>query len=1562
MKNLKSIIALFVLTVFSVNVWGSTFTKVTTTPSDWSGEYLLVYETSTTSGLSWNGLDAGKNGVSQKISDGTITATNPITIIVAKLTIDGYCIQVKGGTNNGSYISTSTNGTPSYSNGLKFVTTQDRIDLEMDESGAVQIYQSPTSGNMYLLYNKNSGDSNERFRFYKNTNLGGANYSTPYLYLKEPDCTAPTTPLSISASSTPIALNKTADISTTGGNGGAITYEVTPSTGKVENGVFSATAEGTYKVTAHQDQTDGGVCAQDADVTITVGPIQFGDYVTQCCTPWTPTLSYAKTTMQVGEEQDAVVGTTHGTATYTSNNPSSVEVNESTGHIKAVGGGTATISVTWAGDETYCEQSTSSQEITVNGSLQVTFNGNGADGGTEMEAQMVEYNVATNINKNTYTKTGYTFQGWAETSEATSIKYTDEQSVTFTAGVELFAVWRINAHVVTVQDAIGGTIAIEPKTTTIDYGTTVTATATLATGYNFVTWSATPEVTFAEATNKNTTFPMPDYDVLLTAEYTPILVTKIDLKKGSEVVTALEFEKNVTPSVTLTTAFTPADALDKTVEWHSGNTDVVTVNNGEIGPVGLGTATVTATSMVVPSVYGSVTVTVYEWQDADPKYTLTNQPASTVYYETNKINFSNWTIEHNFKRSDDATKIKQEDVASSNWTVTLGGEVIANNYTLTTADNSKALVIKVGETTLYNQTLTVNEKAKHTYIDRVHENETKVMIDTYTIPSLTNTTAKTEGTCEETHYVFKGWVAEANADAPNDDNLIAAGGSTTAEADAIFYAVWAERKNVTEDRTMSYGWESTDSKTGWTISSNGTNSNYKHSGAKSGEFTQSTSTNPIWVNCIQTSSVIAKPKHIQCYYSKSSGNTNSNSYWAIETKPNSGSWTEVAAGKTFNKVTEGTFELLEADLTAYTNVIVAVNVKTTQADRIIDDVVLTYEVTEPKDIDYITECVTRYELSFDANGGTGTAPATILLKEGGKVALPNATLTKAYNTFSGWNDGSKTTAAGAEYTMPGHDVNMKAQWTACKVTDLTITTPATATEFGVGQAFSSEGLKVKATYESTEVETDVTFTTNLDGHVFTEGEVGQQTVTISYKEGTTTYNVEVKAYPKAEFYVFGEYYDTYVCKEEAVKLIFPAIPASNHVVYKNFVGWSATEFDATTTEPTTLVAEGAAFADGDKFYAVFGRASDYEEKTTSIGLGEFSEVSGSYAWCAWTKDNLSGYGEVSKNQSEELQLNADKNTKVAAIYNTTALPGSLKSIKVTKKSGSNRNWIVYVDNIPFGQSVPAIEETDNRFLGQKIVTDAGATWTVETGDYRFFSARNTETGASVITTLDITYMSPIIYSWTTNWVAPDHVRTGLTYDNAGTICLPYAVKADDYKGASVWSIESRVGSGDMIYAITLVQEVDEGGNKNDLVAGKPYIFFAEESEFQLFYSGDEYTGSTSVWANGLIGNLNIDNIVINEGGYAPGSYLINQNKLMECGKNCQVPQYRAYVQANLIGAGEPVQAPMMAPRRVIGDPNVAPTNLNGLNGSDKAVKFLKNSDIYILRNAKLYNAQGQLVK
>ena len=71
--------------------------------------------------------------------------------------------------------------------------------------------------------------------------------------------------------------------------------------------------------------------------------------------------------------------------------------------------------------------------------------------------------------------------------------------------------------------------------------------------------------------------------------------------------------------------------------------------------------------------------------------------------------------------------------------------------------------------------------------------------------------------------------------------------------------------------------------------------------------------------------------------------------------------------------------------------------------------------------------VKKYTVTFDANGH-GTAPGAVSGKHKGEVIeLPAALSATGFN-FGGWNDGTNTYAAGANYTVSG-DVTLKAVWT-----------------------------------------------------------------------------------------------------------------------------------------------------------------------------------------------------------------------------------------------------------------------------------------------------------------------------------------------------------------------------------------------------------------------------------------------------------------------------------------------------------------------------------------------------
>ena len=136
---------------------GSTsWDKVATTPSDWTGDYLLVYESSTTDGVAWTGVDAGQCHVDVTISDGSIASKpdDAAVLTIAAMT-GGYSIQV----NSGQYIGKST-----YSNGMDFNSDALVNTLSIDDNGNAVI---TSAAGATIRYNKSSGSSNERFRYYK---------------------------------------------------------------------------------------------------------------------------------------------------------------------------------------------------------------------------------------------------------------------------------------------------------------------------------------------------------------------------------------------------------------------------------------------------------------------------------------------------------------------------------------------------------------------------------------------------------------------------------------------------------------------------------------------------------------------------------------------------------------------------------------------------------------------------------------------------------------------------------------------------------------------------------------------------------------------------------------------------------------------------------------------------------------------------------------------------------------------------------------------------------------------------------------------------------------------------------------------------------------------------------------------------------------------------------------------------------------------------------------------------------------------------------------------------
>ena len=159
---MKKIFSLFAAVLFAGSMMADSYVKVTAAPTDWSGDYLIVYEAG---GVAFDGslatLDAVSNTVAVTISEGAIAATealNAAKFTIAKVT-GGYSLQAA----SGKFIGVTSN-----SNGLK---QADEVgdythDLSIDESGNAVIKANFAESTMALRYNKASNQL--RFRYYKN--------------------------------------------------------------------------------------------------------------------------------------------------------------------------------------------------------------------------------------------------------------------------------------------------------------------------------------------------------------------------------------------------------------------------------------------------------------------------------------------------------------------------------------------------------------------------------------------------------------------------------------------------------------------------------------------------------------------------------------------------------------------------------------------------------------------------------------------------------------------------------------------------------------------------------------------------------------------------------------------------------------------------------------------------------------------------------------------------------------------------------------------------------------------------------------------------------------------------------------------------------------------------------------------------------------------------------------------------------------------------------------------------------------------------------------------------
>lgn len=270
----------------------------------------------------------------------------------------------------------------------------------------------------------------------------------------------------------------------------------------------------------HQKESGYNVRYYAISLSYTYNNVSYSNYVTQCCTDWTPTFTYSNSTLDANTNETAtptISGNAHGASVAFVSSNTSVLTVDANGKITAVGAGRATITATWEKTGDYCEKSVTSNEITVNGNFSVTFHKN--DGSSETTTQQIPSNTATALNANTFQREGYSFQGWA-TSASGSVAYTDGQKVTLTtAGLNLYAVWKINSYKITTAAAAHGTVTTSPANQA-NFNAQVTITTTPDAHYTVSSIVVTRDDNSQTVSVTGNKFTMPASDVTVTVVFT----------------------------------------------------------------------------------------------------------------------------------------------------------------------------------------------------------------------------------------------------------------------------------------------------------------------------------------------------------------------------------------------------------------------------------------------------------------------------------------------------------------------------------------------------------------------------------------------------------------------------------------------------------------------------------------------------------------------------------------------------------------------------------------------------------------------------------------------------------------------------------------------------------------------------------------------------------------------------------------------------------------------------------------------------------------------------------
>ena len=256
------------------------------------------------------------------------------------------------------------------------------------------------------------------------------------------------------------------------------------------------------------------------------------------------------------------------------------------------------------------------------------------------------------------------------------------------------------------------------------------------------------------------------------------------------------------------------------------------------------------------------------------------------------------------------------------------------------------------------------------------------------------------------------------------------------------------------------------------------------------------------------------------------------------------------------------------------------------------------------------------------------------------------------------------------------------------------------------------------------------------------------------------------------------------------------------------------------------------------------------EETLTIVRSSFKDSGGPYDWYGWKARTSNGHliqgqGEIYSTTVSYMQFNKGSGKKVAALYNTTAIPGTITKIEATTYStGTARPWNAYVSTTAASGSDNTLTFGDNNTqIGSSVTVNTSST-TLGTSNhgYSYFCIQEGATNASYLSEIKITFISD-------GTVAPDPIVTSIDVKTAPT---KTAYQVDDVFDPTGLVITATYDDGSTV-DIPYANHEEEFTFDPDTET----LLTTNDTEVTITYGGKSTTQAISVTAGGQSGSVTI---------------------------------------------------------------------------------------------------------